>query len=100
MIKIRNLYACHKQVPIENKIRTSFGVIDSRHAVFLLIEDEKGFRGIGESWVNFPSWAPWERIIAFEKAFIPYLKGKKIQHIPSFIGTAIIPNSAIKGVRK
>lgn len=83
--RIKNAYVCHKQVPIENKIKTSFGVMDSRHAVFLILEDDNGFGGIGESWINFPSWAPWERVIAFEKAFIPYLKEKEVQNIPSFI---------------
>ena len=84
-IRIRDARVCHQQVPIKKKIRTSFGVMDSRHAVFLLLFDDNGFQGIGESWVNFPGWAPWERAIAFEKAFIPYLLGKEIQHIPSFI---------------
>ena len=83
--KIRNAYVHHLQVPIEKKIKTSFGVMDSRHAVFIVIEDDNGFQGIGESWVNFPSWAPWERVIAFEKAFIPYLLGREIDCIPSFI---------------
>jgi len=84
-IRIKNGYVYHIQVPVEQEIKTSFGTMDSRHAVFLLLEDEGGFQGIGESWVNFPSWAPWERVIAFEKAFIPYLKGREIQDIPSFI---------------
>ena len=84
-MRIKNAYVYHEQVPIEHEIKTSFGTMDSRHAVFLLLEDESGLRGIGESWVNFPTWAPWERAIAFERAFIPYLKGHEIQNIPSFI---------------
>jgi len=84
-IKIRNAHAHYLQVPIENKVKTSFGVMDSRHTVFIIIEDDNGFQGIGESWVNFPSWAPWERVIAFEKAFIPYLKERQIVCVPEFI---------------
>ncbi|MFQ6044007.1 MAG: mandelate racemase/muconate lactonizing enzyme family protein [Candidatus Poribacteria bacterium] len=84
-IKISNAHVHHLQAPIENKVKTSFGVMDFRDAVFILIEDDSGFQGIGESWVNFPSWAPWERVVAFEKAFIPYLKERKIDCIPSFI---------------
>ena len=84
-MKIRNAQVHHLQVPIENPVRTSFGVMDSRHAVFLTIEEQSGLRGIGESWVNFPHWAPWERVIAFERAFIPYLTGRDVPDVPSFV---------------
>ena len=84
-IKIKDAHAIHLSAPIENPIKTSFGVMDSRHAVFLVLEDEHGLQGIGESWVNFPKWAPWERVLAFKKGYIPYLKGREVEDIASFI---------------
>ena len=51
----------------------------------LLIHDESGKTGVGESWINFPNWAPWERIAAFERTLIPYLRGKQIADIASFM---------------
>ena len=57
----------HREVPIARPVETSFGVMNARHAVLLSLEDEDGHRGLGESWVNFPLWAPWERVAAFER---------------------------------
>lgn len=84
-MKIRDAQVYHLNVPIENPVKTSFGVMDSRHAVFLMLEDESGLMGIGESWVNFPKWGPWGRVFAFKKGYIPYLKGREIKDIKSFI---------------
>jgi L-alanine-DL-glutamate epimerase-like enolase superfamily enzyme len=56
-----------------------------RHALFVVVEDETGRRGVGENWVNFPFWSPWERAAAFEHAFAPYLQGREAGDIPSFI---------------
>jgi len=84
-MKIRDAHVYHLQVPVENPIKTSFGVMDSRHAVFLMVEDKSGLQGIGESWVNFPRWAPWERVSAFEKGYIPYLKGREVRDVEAFI---------------
>ena len=86
-IRIRDARVHHLQVPIENPVRTSFGVMDSRHAVFIVLEDTTGVQGIGESWVNFPRWAPWERALGFEKGYIPYLKGQEVKNIGSFIAS-------------
>ena len=74
-----------QEVRVERKVRTSFGVMDSRHAVTLVLEDGDGRRGIGESWVNFPAWAPWERVAAFERCLIPYLSGREVEDIPDFV---------------
>lgn len=46
--------------------------------------------GYGESWINFPAWAPEERIAAFRTAFIPYLKGKRVADIAAFIRSMML----------
>ena len=75
----------HEQAPIDHPLKTSFGIMSSRHAVFLILHDDAGRQGIGESWVNFPHWAPWERIAAFERAFIPYMTGRHVVDVPQFV---------------
>ena len=75
----------HRQVPIAHRVATSFGTMDSRHAVFIVLEDEDGRCGVGESWVNFPAWAPWERVAAFERVLIPRVRGQQVDHISQFV---------------
>ena len=57
----------------------------ARHLVLLELQDEIGNRGWGESWTNFPAWAPAERIAAFRAAFLPYMKGREVAFVPDFI---------------
>jgi len=86
-VRIKAATVRHLEVPIDREVVTAFGVMRSRHAVFLVVEDDAGNRGVGESWVNFPHWAPWERVAAFEHAFIPYLEGKEIADVAEFVDT-------------
>ncbi|MEI8315174.1 MAG: mandelate racemase/muconate lactonizing enzyme family protein [Verrucomicrobiota bacterium] len=73
------------EAPVEAVVRTSFGVMNKRTALLLSLRDRDGLVGWGESWVNFPAWAAAERQLAFEQAYLPYLKGRQIDDIPSFI---------------
>ncbi len=75
----------HGKAHIDQPVKTSFGNMNSRHAVLLLLEDEQGRIGVGESWINFPLWAPWERVALFQQGFIPYLEGNSLDSIPNFI---------------
>jgi D-galactarolactone cycloisomerase len=40
---------------IDTPVKTSFGVMNDRPAVFVEVHDEDGARGLGEVWCNFPS---------------------------------------------
>ena len=84
---IQSAAVLHETVTLERPVIASFGTMHQRHAVLLRIESESGQHGIGESWVNFPLWAPWERIALFEQALIPYLEAKRqVDDIPDYIG--------------
>jgi L-alanine-DL-glutamate epimerase-like enolase superfamily enzyme len=85
VIKIENTAVYHLEAPVEHAVRTSFGTMTSRHLVLLELTDQLGNTGVGESWTNFPAWAPAERVAAFKTAFVPYLKGKEVADIPAFI---------------
>ena len=80
---IEHARAQHLQVPIDHPVKTAFGTMHERHALFLYVEDVDGHCGIGESWVNFPVWAPWERRAAYERVIIPWLQSREVQDVPA-----------------
>ena len=82
---ITDAQARHEQAPADPPLRTAVGTITARHAVFVILRDDAGREGVGESWVNFPHWSPWERLAAFKRAFIPYLRGRTVEDIPRFM---------------
>ena len=45
------------RTPIKDPVRTSFGIMTERAAVFVRVEDSDGARGWGEIWCNFPNAA-------------------------------------------
>ena len=86
-MKIKQAAVYHLEVPIKQAVKTSFGAMTARHLVLLELVDEQGHTGFGESWTNFPAWAPLERVAAFKTAFLPYLNGKEVADVPSFVLT-------------
>ena len=73
------------EAPVEAVVRTSFGSMNKRTALLLSLRTRDGLLGWGESWVNFPAWAACERHLAFTQAYLPYLKGRKVNTIPTFM---------------
>jgi len=84
-IRIAAASVHHLRAPITTPVKTSFGVMKERTAVCVAFEDAAGRRGWGESWVNFPAWASWERTKGFETAYLPWVAGKEVADIPAFI---------------
>jgi L-alanine-DL-glutamate epimerase-like enolase superfamily enzyme len=54
-VVIVTVRAVAMRAPIETHVRTSFGIMRDRPAVFVEVEDDRGHRGLGEIWCNFPS---------------------------------------------
>jgi D-galactarolactone cycloisomerase len=54
-VQIERIEAKVVRTPIEVPIRTSFGVMRDRPALFLKVTDRDGTEGFGEVWCNFPS---------------------------------------------
>ena len=75
----------HIRAPLEKPYRTTFGVMTHRQAVVINLTCAEGFAGMGESWINFPLWAPWERVAAFTCGIFPVILGKVIEDIPKFV---------------
>lgn len=63
--------------PIEVPVKTSFGTMADRPAVYLLLEDTQGNIGVGEIWCNFPSCGAEHRARLLESAILPALVGKE-----------------------
>jgi D-galactarolactone cycloisomerase len=59
------------RVPIATPVRTSFGTMHDRPAVFVRAEDADGAVGWGEIWCNFPSCGAEHRARLLESVFAP-----------------------------
>lgn len=57
--------------PIDTPVRTSFGVMHDRPAVYVRAEDEDGAVGWGEIWCNFPSCGAEHRARLLETVLAP-----------------------------
>ena len=65
------------RAPIKTPVKTSFGTMIDRPAVYLLLEDTQGHVGLGEVWCNFPSCGAEHRQRLLESAILPALMGKE-----------------------
>src|SRR3954468_977591 len=66
------------RTPIKEPVRTSFGTMTERAAVFVRIEDSDGARGWGEIWCNFPNAAAEHRALLFADIVAPRALGKSL----------------------
>lgn len=65
------------RAPIETPVRTSFGVMRDRPAVFVRVEDVDGVVGWGEIWCNFPACGAEHRARLVDSVLAPRLAGGK-----------------------
>ncbi len=65
------------RAPIETPVRTSFGTMTDRPAVYLLLEDTQGNKGVGEVWCNFPGCGAEHRARLLNTVILPELTGKE-----------------------
>ena len=66
------------RVPIKDPVRTSFGTMTERAAVFVKAEDSDGARGWGEIWCNFPNAAAEHRALIFADIVAARALGKPL----------------------
>lgn len=83
-----------ESTPIKHVVKTAFGTMTSRRATFLLLENELGQLGVGESWINFPVWGHRARAVAFEEVIIPWLEGRLVENV---VTTVIALFQALEG---
>lgn len=61
-IRITEVEPVVLRAEIPEPVRTSFGTMEHRWSVLVRIGTDAGVEGWGESWCNFPAWAPFERV--------------------------------------
>lgn len=66
------------RTPIKEPVRTSFGTMTERVAVFVRVEDSHGARGWGEIWSNFPTASAEHRALLFADIVAPRVLGKSL----------------------
>lgn len=72
--KLTRLEVAVKRHQLETPVRTSFGVMTSRPAVFVRVTDQSGTQGYGEIWCNFPSCGAEHRAALFETEIAPRIR--------------------------
>ncbi len=65
------------RAPIATPVRTSFGTMHDRPAVFVRVEDTDGAVGWGEIWCNFPACGAEHRARLLETVMAPLLIGQR-----------------------
>lgn len=65
--------------PIATPVRTSFGTMHDRPAVFVRVEDADGSVGWGEAWCNFPSCGAEHRARLLESVMAPLLTSRAFE---------------------
>lgn len=63
---------------IDDPVRTSFGTMTERAAVFVRVEDSDGAHGWGEIWCNFPNAAAEHRALLFADIVAPRAFGRPL----------------------
>lgn len=66
------------RAPIAEPVRTSFGTMTERVAVFVRAEDSDGARGWGEIWCNFPNASAEHRALLFADIVAPQVLGRPV----------------------
>ena len=75
-VRIASVRAFVHRAPIRVPVRTSFGIMRDRPAVFVRVEDDDGVVGWGETWCNFPSCGAEHRARLLETVIAPLLVGR------------------------
>jgi L-alanine-DL-glutamate epimerase-like enolase superfamily enzyme len=65
--------------PIATPVRTSFGVMHDRPALFVRVEDADGAEGWGEVWCNFPACGAEHRARLVETVMSPLATGRSFE---------------------
>ncbi|GHH63520.1 mandelate racemase [Streptosporangium violaceochromogenes] len=74
---------------VTDGIAMSFAPLARRTTVLLELRTEDGRVGRGESWANFPSWAPAERLATLQQGVLPLVLGADASEIGEVAGRLI-----------
>lgn len=72
-IRIAKIDALVFRYPVKTPVRTSFGTMHDRPALFVRVEDHQGATGWGEVWCNFPACGAEHRARLIDSVMTPLL---------------------------
>jgi len=75
-VRVASIEAFVFRYPVETPVRTSFGVMHDRPAVFVRATDADGTVGWGEIWCNFPAVGAEHRARLVASVLAPLLEGR------------------------
>lgn len=75
-IRLGRVEAFAFRCPVKTPVRTSFGMMHDRPAVFVRAEDVDGAVGWGEIWCNFPSCGAEHRVRLLDTLMAPLLTSR------------------------
>ncbi|MGN6700009.1 MAG: mandelate racemase/muconate lactonizing enzyme family protein [Thermomicrobiales bacterium] len=78
MMRITDLRPILLSVPLARPVQTAFGTMTHRHAILVEVVTDEGLVGLGESWSNFPAWAPAERLATLTQGVRPLIVGQAL----------------------
>ena len=79
-VNITQLEVVIKRFSIDTPVKTSFGTMTERPAVFVRIQDDTGAMGYGEIWCNFPACGADHRAKLFQTEITPRVLGKRFEN--------------------
>lgn len=91
---IRRLEAFVYRYPLATPVRTSFGTMRERPAVFVRVEDDDGAEGWGEVWCNFPDVGADHRARLLESVFASLLEGRDARD-PAAVSAELARRTAV-----
>lgn len=97
-IHIAGVQAYAYEVPIAQAVRTSFGTMRARPAVFVRIVDNHGQEGWGEVWCNFPPGGAAYKRHLINHAFAPLLEGSRVDD-PRTLFDTLTRNTEVLGIQ-
>jgi len=95
---IRRVEALLFRYPVETPVRTSFGIMRDRPALFVRIEDGDGVAGWGEIWCNFPVCGAEHRARLVQSVFAPLLEGRALES-PADMSRELLRRTAVLAIQ-
>ena len=98
-LAIRSVEAFVFRYPVRVPVRTSFGIMRDRPAVFVRVTDDDGAVGWGEVWCNFPACGAEHRAALVATVMAPLLEGRRFDGGPAQAFDTISAQTAVLAIQ-
>jgi L-alanine-DL-glutamate epimerase-like enolase superfamily enzyme len=98
-LRIARVRAHVFRYPVQVPVRTSFGTMTDRPAVFVQVTDEDGASGWGEVWCNFPGCGAEHRARLVHSVMAPLLEGRRFDEGPQEAWEALTRQTAVLAIQ-